>query len=144
MADDEGKKQLTVVIGAIRNGEGRILLQKRIDPLIPNAHEKWEFPGGRIDFGELPEDALVREVQEEVGCAIAIRRLLPLVQSRVWARADGKEQHVMVLCYEAELIGGTPAPVDAKVSEVGWFARDEIMDMDTLLGIAELVESLEK
>lgn len=140
----EQKRQLTVVIGAIRNNEGKILLQKRIDPLIPDAHEKWEFPGGRIDFGEFPEDALVREVQEEVGCTIAIKRLLPLVQSRVWARADGKEQHVVVLCYEAKLIGGTPAPTDAKVSEVGWFYNHEIVALDTLLGIDDFVKILNR
>lgn len=140
----EQKRQLTVVIGAIRNNEGKILLQKRIDPLIPDAHEKWEFPGGRIDFGEFPEDALVREVQEEVGCTIAIKRLLPLVQSRVWTRADGKEQHVVVLCYEAKLIGGKPAPTDAKVSEVGWFYNHEIVALDTLLGIDDFVKILNR
>ena len=60
-----------MVIGLIKNQCGNILLQKRIDALIPAANEKWEFPGGRVEFGELPEEALVREAREEVGCTIS-------------------------------------------------------------------------
>ncbi|MEK9173722.1 MAG: NUDIX domain-containing protein, partial [Patescibacteria group bacterium] len=79
----EKQQMAIVVIGLIKNEKGEILLQKRLDPLIPAAHEKWEFPGGRIDFGESPEEALIRETREEVGCGIRIQQLLPLVQSPV-------------------------------------------------------------
>jgi len=43
-------EQLVVVIGLVRNNEGKILLQKRVDPGAPEADGKWEFPGGKIKF----------------------------------------------------------------------------------------------
>jgi 8-oxo-dGTP diphosphatase len=135
----ENKRQITVAIALIKDGEGRILLQQRLDPLIPDAHEKWEFPGGRIDYGESPEDTVIRECQEEIGCQIKINKLSPKVQSSVWGRADSKEQHVIILCYEAEIINGTPTPMDKKVSEVRWFFEDEIVGLDLLRGIREFI-----
>ncbi|MFA6552360.1 MAG: NUDIX domain-containing protein [Candidatus Paceibacterota bacterium] len=142
MENNKEKRQIMVAIGAIRDNQGRILLQKRIDPLIPDAHEKWEFPGGRIDFGETPEDALLREVKEEVDCEVKILRLLPSVQSAVWTRTDGKIQHVLISCFEAELLSGTPKPADKKVSEVRWYKKEEIDALDTLKGIKDFIKLL--
>lgn len=137
------KRQITVVVGLIRNNDGRILLQKRIDPLIPDAHEKWEFPGGRIDFGESPTEALERECKEEIGCDITVLHLLPAVHSPIWTRTDNKSQQVFVLCYEARIINGTPHALDKKVSKVGWFSKDEIKNMDTLIGIKDFINMAE-
>lgn len=135
----ENKRQIIVVIGLIRNPEGKILLQKRLDPFIPDAHEKWEFPGGRIEYGESPEDTLRRECREEIGCEIDIKKLIPSIQSAVWIRTDDREQHVLVVCYEAELISGEPQSLDKKVAEVKWFTRGDIQELDTLKGIKDFV-----
>lgn len=134
------KRQITVVIGLIKNKKGEILLQKRIDPLIPAAHDKWEFPGGRIDFGESPEEALIRETHEEVGCDIRIQRLMPLVQSPVWERTDGKIQQVFVVCYEAKYLDGELKSDDPKVAEIAWFSKGEALRLDLLKGIREFIE----
>lgn len=136
----ENKRQLSVVIALIKDGQGKILLQKRVDPLIPIADGKWEFPGGRIDYGESPEDAIKRECMEEIGCEIEVEGLLPLVQSTIWERSDGDSQHVLVFCYEAKLISGVPSPKDKKVSEVKWFSDEEIKALDSLSGIKEFID----
>lgn len=136
----ENKKQLIVVIGLAKNNEGKILLQKRIDPLIIGANEKWELPGGRIDYGETPEETVCREFIEETGCEIKIKRLLPFAQSSVWKRTDGGEQQVIVICYEAEIISGEPRPQDRKVLEIKWFSKEEILNLDTLRGINKFIE----
>jgi 8-oxo-dGTP diphosphatase len=136
----ENQLQLTVVIGLVKDKEGRILLQKRADPLIPDADGKWEFPGGRINFGESPEAALKRECEEEVGVKVDIGRLLPQVQSAVWSRTDGKTQHVLIFCFEAVITEGEPRVSDRKVSEVRWFSLDEIAMLDTLRGIKDFFE----
>ncbi len=136
----DSKRQLAVVIGLIRNDQGEIFLQKRLDLLIPSAHGKWEFPGGKVNYGEAPEVALQRECLEEMGCVVEVGKLLPAVQSNVWPRSDGGEQHVLVFCYEARLIKGEPQPSDKKVAAVRWFTEAEIADLDTLIGIEEFLQ----
>jgi mutator protein MutT len=142
---ENNKRQITVAIALIQNAEGKIFLQKRLDPLIPEAHEKWEFPGGRVDYGESSEETVKRECLEEIGCEIRIKKLMPLIQSAVWIRTDDKEQHVLVICYQAELISGDPKPfLDKKVGDVKWFSKEEINELDVLRGIREYVELLDK
>jgi 8-oxo-dGTP diphosphatase len=60
----------------LQDGEGRILIAKRPEgrPLAG----LWEFPGGKMEPGEAPEDALIRELAEELGIEIAIADLTPL------------------------------------------------------------------
>ena len=136
----ENKKQVMVAIALVRNSDGKFLLQKRLDPLIPEANEKWEFPGGRIEYGENPEETVKREFVEEVGCDIKIKKLIPLVQSSVWARSDSKEQQAIIICYEAEIISGAPSAQDQKVAEVAWFSREELKGLDTLRGINKFID----
>lgn len=65
-----------VVACVLLDGEGRLLLAKRPEgrPLAG----LWEFPGGKIEPGEEPEEALIRELAEELGIAIAKQDLMPL------------------------------------------------------------------
>ena len=137
------KRQVIVAIGIAKNSDGKILLQKRLDPLIPEAHEKWEFPGGRIEYGEHPEETAIREFMEETGCEINVKKLIPLVQSTIWARSDGGEQQGIIFCYEVEIINGAPQALDRKVAEVGWFSKEEIKHMNTLRGIVDFIGLLE-
>ena len=60
---------MTVVAAALLDGEGRILLQQRAPGRAMAG--LWEFPGGKVEQGELPETALARELEEELGIAIA-------------------------------------------------------------------------
>lgn len=139
MESNEDKKQLCVAFGLVKDNEGRVLLQRRSDPLIPDADGKWDFPGGRIEHGEDPRDAVKRECLEEVGCEIELLRMLPLVQTNIWKTTDGRELHVLVMCYEAKLIKEVPFSPDVKVSEIKWFSEEELRQLDTLRGIKEFL-----
>ncbi len=69
-------KLLLVVAAALVDADGRVLLAKR--PKGRLLEGLWEFPGGKIDAHERPEDALIREVREELGITVKAPCLAPL------------------------------------------------------------------
>lgn len=72
----EGKKIVLVAACALIDTDGRILLAQR--PEGKNLAGLWEFPGGKVESGETPEDALIRELQEELGITTKHACLAPL------------------------------------------------------------------
>jgi 8-oxo-dGTP diphosphatase len=64
-----------VVCAVIEDGAGRVLVAQR--PAHKHLGLKWEFAGGKVERGESPEAALVREIKEELGCEITLTRSLP-------------------------------------------------------------------
>lgn len=67
---------LNVVAGALIDKAGRVLISER--PAGKNLAGYWEFPGGKIEAGETPEDALVRELNEELGVAVDKTAMTPV------------------------------------------------------------------
>src|SRR4029077_20434417 len=109
-------KKMEVVIALIRDNEGKIFLQQRHNPEFPDAHGKWEFPGGGIEPGESIEAAIQRECLEEMGCHVHLIRLLPHIQHNHWKHMDGSTIDTDVRCYEAVIHYGVPQVVDKEVS----------------------------
>jgi len=98
---------MTVVAAALADGEGRVLLQQRAPGRAMAG--LWEFPGGKVDEGELPEAALVRELGEELGIAVAPADLVP----SCFASAPNGERHMILLLYLCRRWQGEPHPLDA-------------------------------
>jgi 8-oxo-dGTP diphosphatase len=75
---NEGRKRPIVIVAAcaLLNGEGEVLIAKR--PHGRPLAGLWEFPGGKVEAGEEPEEALIRELHEELGIEIAQADLVPL------------------------------------------------------------------
>jgi 8-oxo-dGTP diphosphatase len=69
-------RRIDVVAAALVDGEGRVLVAQR--PAGKSLAGLWEFPGGKIEPGEAPAAALVRELAEELGIGVAETDLLPL------------------------------------------------------------------
>jgi mutator protein MutT len=65
---------IQVAAAIIENGQSQILLAQRAEP--DSLKGLWEFPGGQIEVGESPEQAVIREIQEELALEISIERLL--------------------------------------------------------------------
>ncbi|MEO6512701.1 MAG: (deoxy)nucleoside triphosphate pyrophosphohydrolase [Nocardioides sp.] len=110
----------SLVVGAAIIRDGRVLACRRTSP--PEAAGRWELPGGKVEDGETADQALVREVREELGCNIAVKRWLD-------AEAPIGDRHVLraALCL---LVDGEPAPVEHDA--VRWLSAAELDDVDWL------------
>ena len=69
-------KQVLVVACALVNKQGKVLVTQR--PAGKSMAGKWEFPGGKIEAGETPESALIRELKEELDIDVTAACLAPL------------------------------------------------------------------
>ncbi len=72
-------KQITVFSGVLLN-QGKVLLSQRDEIECPQAHLKWEFPGGICDFGEKPTDAVKREFMVETSREIEVGNCCPILE----------------------------------------------------------------
>lgn len=95
---------LLVVAAALVDANGRVLVQQR--PMGKPMAGLWEFPGGKVDADEAPEDALVRELGEELGLAIRREHLIPAV----FASEPLKDRSLLLLLYLCREWRGTPTP----------------------------------
>lgn len=80
------------------NQHGQFLITLRNDPDEPQWHRKWQVTGGGIEHGESPEQALSREVKEELSVSFRILFPYPIAKSHVW-NLEHIELHVLLLCY---------------------------------------------
>ena len=105
--------------GAAIVRDGRIFLVLRRRPPEAGA---WSLPGGKVDFLERVEDAIIREVREETGVQIVLTR--PLLVSQLIG-ADG--QHWVSPVYLATIVTGEPENREPeKAAAVAWFAMDDL------------------
>ena len=86
----------------------------------------WSLPKGHIEDGETPEEAALREVQEETGIISVIEKSLGVID--FWFMAGGKRIHKTVHHYLFRENGGDLAPQESEVDEVAWFPLSEIVD----------------
>ncbi len=91
-------KELHVVAAIIRYGDKVLIAQRKSDsPLAPDL---WEFPGGKVRFGEKPEDAIIREIGEELG--LEVRVIGPYAENvHDYETAEGTVR-IRLDCWECE------------------------------------------
>lgn len=116
---------LWVVAGAIRDGDGRVLLHRR--PPHKQHGGLWEFPGGKVEEGELPRAALVRELAEELGivCDPVSMHCAGFADEEAASNAPA----IVILLYTVVSWTGQPSALESG-AEIGWFAADEIASLD--------------
>jgi 8-oxo-dGTP diphosphatase len=93
---------LTVVAAALVDADGRVLVQQRPDGAAMAG--LWEFPGGKIEPGETPEAALIRELAEELGIDVEAACLAPAC----FASEPLGDRHLLLLLYVCRKWRGTP------------------------------------
>ena len=126
--------------GVIRRGDAILLC--RISPSYPAAG-MWTLPGGGIEFGEPPDVAALREVEEETGLIARITgepRILS--HTGVWRRPQPVAYHHLRFVYPMEVIGGSERmEVDGSTDACGWFTRDQLTDLP-VVGLVSLTLDL--
>ncbi len=127
---------LLVVAAAMIDGQGRVLVQQR--PEGKPMAGLWEFPGGKVEAGELPEAALIREIHEELGVALAADRLTPAV----FASEGLGARHLLLLLYLARDWRGEPEARHA--SALQWLRPGELRELAMPPADAPLIGLLER
>ncbi len=109
-----------LVVGAAILRHGAVLAARRTTPA--EAAGRWEFPGGKVEPGESPEHALVREILEELGCDIEVTG---------WLAGDVPigDAHVLRVA-TARLVAGEPSPTEH--DQVRWLTAEQLDDVDWL------------
>ena len=107
-----------VVAAALIDGQGRILVQQR--PAGKSLAGLWEFPGGKIEPGETPEAALVRELHEELGIEVDPADLI----AGSFASEPLGDRHLVMLVYICRRWRGTPEAQDAPA--IAWHRPAEL------------------
>ena len=95
---------LLVAACALLDPDGRVLIAQR--PVGKTMAGLWEFPGGKVEAGERPEDTLIRELEEELGIVVDEQCLAPLT----FASHSYPEFHVLMPLYICRRWNGTVAP----------------------------------
>ena len=113
----------------------KILLTRRTDNGL------WCLPGGALDPGESVEEACVREVLEETGLRVRVKRLIGIYSSPDWLieYPDGNRVQIVAASFEAVLEEGVPQ-VTSEVSESGYFTLAEIQNLELMLNHKQRIE----
>jgi 8-oxo-dGTP diphosphatase len=112
----------TLVVAALIHRGGQVLLsQRRADQAMPSL---WEFPGGKVEPGEAPADALAREVREELGCDVAVDRIEEVV-FHPYPAFD-----LVMLVYRCTVVAGEPRAVE--VADIAWVDPRSLPERDLL------------
>ncbi|MFT3699516.1 MAG: (deoxy)nucleoside triphosphate pyrophosphohydrolase [Kofleriaceae bacterium] len=124
-----------LVVAGLVLRDGQILITQR-GPVQkqPELALKWEFPGGKIEPGEAPEQALVRELQEEIGVTVAVGRIWDVL-FHPYPSFD-----LVMLVYACRILDGEPRPVD--VHDLAWVTPTQMPDWDILVADRPLVDRL--
>ncbi len=109
-----------LVVGAALVRHGRVLATRRTHPA--SAAGRWEFPGGKVEPGESPQEAAVREVREELRCEVTVTGVLEGAQPI----KPGYTLQVVL----AELVGGEPVPHEHDAMR--WLGPEELDEVDWL------------
>lgn len=112
------KNSTLVVAAALVDAGGKILMQRR--PFERHMGGLWEFPGGKLEPGESPEKALVRELNEELGIEVQMADLTPAT----FASATLEATHLILLLYVCRAWRGEPRALDA--SALLWTSLDDM------------------
>jgi 8-oxo-dGTP diphosphatase len=117
---EQPKKLLLVVACALVDADGRVLIAQR--PEGKQLAGLWEFPGGKLEPGETPEETLVRELKEELGIETKTACLAPLT----FASHSYDSFNLLMPLYVCRRFWGIPQPLEAQALK--WVKPNKLRD----------------
>ena len=124
-------KQIEVVAAIIHDAEGHIFATQRG---YGEWEGWWEFPGGKMEAGESPREALQREIWEELETRVVIERLVTTVE---W---DYPKFHLTMHCYWCHINSGTLTLKEHEAAR--WLAKDELESVKWLPADLQIINLL--
>jgi len=124
-------KQIEVVAAIIRDTEGRIFATQRG---YGEWKDWWEFPGGKIEAGESPEEALRREICEELETHISVGSLLQTIEY------DYPKFHLTMHCYLCSVLSGALTLKEHEAAR--WLAKNQLDSVRWLPADLQIVDTL--
>lgn len=124
-------KTINVVAAIIHDIQRRIFATQRG---YGEWKDWWEFPGGKIEDGETPEEALKREIREELAAEIEVRQLFTTVEY------DYPKFHLTMHCYLCTLLSTTPQLLEHQ--DARWLAIEELNSVKWLPADKDVIEKL--
>lgn len=118
----DARRVIPVVCAVIEDGGGCVLVAQR--PAHKHLGLKWEFAGGKVEPGEAPAAALVREIREELGCTITITQALPPF------RHDYGDVLIEMMPFVCVLAPESPVPHPHEHIALRWVAPAELHSVD--------------
>ena len=135
------KEVILFVIAIIKKGDKYLLTKRQeIDKKDPKDFlGKWQLPGGGVNFGERVEEAVKREVKEELALDVEVISLVPYVIQSI--RKNWHGIGIVLFCRLTDVKQGIE--LNQEADEYGWFTFSEIMKLDVLPGGKEAIKIAE-
>jgi 8-oxo-dGTP diphosphatase len=124
---------MTTVVAAVIERSGQILIAQRKN--LGHHPLKWEFPGGKVEPGETPEAAVIRELDEELGIAARLERELLRYEYQYPGRG-----RILLIFYRVVDFDGAPQNLDFQ--QIRWEQPERLGDYDFLEGDREFIVRL--
>lgn len=125
------KKNIKVVAAVMKNGNKIYATQRGYGEFKGG----WEFPGGKIEQGETSQEALVREIEEELETKIKVNDLIDTIEY------DYPTFHLSMECFWCEIIKGNLVLLEAEAAK--WLTKEELYSVDWLPADLLLIPKIE-